>query len=71
MPDTPTPFAVLDSRTPGESMAPLAVKLPAGAIDTLSKQAAVLRCTRTALARTLLLRGLTELQAATAPQEVA
>lgn len=75
MTSNPTPFVVADHRRPGEPMAALHLKLPAAALDLLEQQAARLRCSRAGLARTLLLRGLEQLQQleqqTTTAQEVA
>ena len=51
---------------PGEPMATLPLKLPADAVPRLQAQADRLRCNRTALGRALLLRGLEQLEEATA-----
>jgi hypothetical protein len=50
-------------------MASLPLKLPADAVPRLQAQADRLRCNKTALGRTLLLRGLEELEQATAEQK--
>jgi hypothetical protein len=47
-------------------MATLPLKLPADAVPRLQAQADRLRCNRTALGRALLLRGLEQLEEATA-----
>jgi len=59
------PLVVLDLRCPGQPMAPLPVKLPAAIAAQLQAQADRLGCCRTALARTLLMQGLAQLEAAT------
>jgi hypothetical protein len=58
-------FVVLDHRCPDQPMAPLTVKVPAAVSAQLQAQAARLGCCRTALARTLQLQGLAQLEAAT------
>ena len=62
---SPAPLLVLDHRCPGQPMATLPVKLPAAALAQLQAQADRLGCSRTALARTLLLQGLAQLAAST------
>ena len=64
---TPTPFVVPDCRRPGQPMATLPVKVPPVALEQLQAMADRLGCNRTALARTLLLQGLAQLQAGTTP----
>lgn len=64
MPATPSTFTVPDLRRPGQAMAPLPIKLPADAMAGLQAQADRLGCSRSALARALLVRGLAELEAA-------
>ncbi|MEB3353413.1 MAG: hypothetical protein VKM34_04155 [Cyanobacteriota bacterium] len=54
---------VPDLRTPGHPMAPLPLKIPAAVMATLQAQADRLGTSRGALARTLVLRGLEQLQA--------
>ena len=71
MDPAPFPFVVPDLRNPGEAMASLPLKLPADALAQLQAQADRLRCNRGALARTLIVRGLEELQQAAAAAEVA
>ena len=71
MDPTAAPFVVPDLRNPGEAMASLPLKLPAAALAQLQAQANHLRCNRGALARTLIVRGLEQLQQATAAQRVA
>ena len=66
MPPTPAPFVVPDLRAPGEPMGSLPLKLPADSLAQLQAQADRLRCNRGALARTLIVRGLEQLQQATA-----
>ena len=68
---TPFPFVVPDLRAPGEPMSSLPLKLPAPTLAQLQAQADRLRCNRGALARTLIVRGLEQLQQATAAQGVA
>lgn len=58
-------FVVLDHRCQGQPMAPLPVKVPAAVAAQLQAQADRLGCNRTALARTLLLQGLAQLEAVT------
>lgn len=67
----PTPFVVPDTRTPGQPMGPLPLKLPTDALARLQAQADRLRCNRGALARALLLERLEQLEQATAQQEAA
>ncbi len=67
----PTPFVVPDTRTPGQPMACLPLKLPTDALAQLQAQADRLRCNRGALARALLLQGLEQLQQASAQQGAA
>jgi hypothetical protein len=52
-------------------MASLPLKLPADALTQLQAQADRLRCNRGALARTLIVRGLEQLQQTALAQEVA
>lgn len=59
----PAPFLIPDCRRPGVAMASVPVKLPAEAAEQLQAAADRIGCSRTALARTLLLRALAELQA--------
>jgi len=56
------PFIIPDLREPGQPMASLPIKLPLSAHDELQAQADRLRCNRSALARTLLIRGLVQLE---------
>ncbi len=56
------PFIIPDLRDPGQPMASLPIKLPLSALDALQAQAERLRCNRSALARTLLIRGLVQLE---------
>ena len=58
-------LVVLDHRCPGQAMAALPIKVPAAVAAQLQAQADRLGCSRTALARTLLLQGLAQLQAGT------
>lgn len=60
---TPRHLIAADYRQPGQPMAPLPLKIPAAAVSRLKTQAERLNCTRAALARTLLLKGLEELEA--------
>lgn len=62
----PLPFVVPDLRAPGQPMAALPIKLPAPALADLQAAADRFQCSRGALARTLLLKGLQQLQQATA-----
>jgi hypothetical protein len=62
---TPTPFVVPDHRCPGQPMGTMPLKLPTAALAQLQAQADRLGCNRTALARTLLLQGLAQLEAVT------
>lgn len=55
-----------DLRSPHAAMASLPVKLPASLLARLRDQADRLGCSRGALARTLIVRGLEQLEAATA-----
>lgn len=57
------PFLIPDCRRPGEPMAALPLKLPQAAAVQLQATAERLGCSRTALARALLLNGLAQLQA--------
>ena len=66
----PLPFVVPDQRAPGEAMASLPLKLPADALAQLQAQSDRLRCNRGALARTLIVRGLAQLEQATTAQGV-
>lgn len=61
MPPIPSTFTVPDLRRPGQAMGAVPVKLPADAIASLQAQADRLGCSRSALARALLVRGLAEL----------
>ena len=58
-------LVVLDHRCPGQAMAALPIKVPAPVAAQLQAQADRLGCSRTALARTLLLQGLAQLAAST------
>lgn len=60
-----TPFVLADYRRTNEVMATLPLKLPSDAITQLQAQADWLRCNRGALARTLIIRGLEQLQETT------
>ncbi len=64
---SPAPFVVPDHRCPGQPMATLPVKVPPVALEQLQAMADRLGCNRTALARTLLLQGLAQLQAGATP----
>ena len=59
----PQPFVIADCRRPGEPMAALPLKLPQAAAVQLQATAERMGCSRTALARALLLNGLAQLQA--------
>ena len=59
-----SPFAPLDLRCLEEPMQPFGLKLPADLIERIGRQAAYLKTTRAALARTLVLRALEELEQA-------
>ena len=61
----PAPFVVPDHRRPGQPMGTMPLKLPPAALAQLQAQADRLGCSRTALARTLLLQRLAELEAGT------
>jgi len=67
----PVPFVVPDLRAPGEAMTSLPLKLPVVTMAQLQAQADRLRCNRGALARTLIVRGLEQLQQAPTAQGVA
>ena len=54
-------FVVGDYRHPGRPMAALQIKLPVNAIDDLGHRAQALGCSRGALARDLIVRGLAQL----------
>jgi hypothetical protein len=56
------PFAIPDLRETCQPIASLPIKLPLFALDALQTQADQLRCNRTTLARTLLIRGLKQLE---------
>ena len=71
MPAVPVPFVVPDTRTPGLPMAALPLKLPAPAVAQLQQQADRLGCSRSALARALLLQALADLQQATTAGDAA
>jgi len=58
-------LVVLDHRCPGQAMAALPIKVPAAVAAQLQAKADRLGCSRTALARTLLLQGLAQLEAVT------
>ena len=66
----PLPFVVPDLRSPGQPMGSLPIKIPAVVLADLQAQADRLGCNRGALARTLLVRGLQQLQQANAAQGV-
>lgn len=51
-----------EHRTPGEPMKALPIKLPLDELNRLHNQAERLRCFPSALARTLVIRGLDQLQ---------
>lgn len=68
MDPAPVPFVVPDHRHPGEPMQSLPLKLPAFAVAQLQAQSDRLHCNRGALARTLILRGLEQLQQAAAAE---
>jgi hypothetical protein len=55
-------FVVPDFRSGDGVMTPLPLKLPAFAIDQLRRHADAMGCTRSALARALLVRGLQGLE---------
>jgi|688.fasta_scaffold195466_3 hypothetical protein len=57
------PFLIGDHRLPGKPMKSFPLKLPADALLRLQSQADRLKCNKTALGRTLLLKGLKELEA--------
>ncbi len=59
-----SPFAPLDLRCPDEPMQPFGLKLPADLIQRIGRQAASLKTTLAALARTLVLRALEQLEQA-------
>lgn len=65
------PIVIHDLRDPSQPMGCLALKLPAVAITELQARADRLRCSRSALARTLLMDGLVKLSRNTADQGVA
>lgn len=56
------PFTIPDLREPGQPMASLPIKLPLSALEALQAQADRMRCNHTALARTILLRELAQLE---------
>lgn len=56
------PFTIPDLRQPGQPMASLPIKLPLSTLEALQAQADRMRCNRTALARTLVIRGLQMLE---------
>jgi hypothetical protein len=62
-------FQLTDYRRPGLPMTPLALKLPQEATEQLGEIAKRWGCTRTAVGRALLLRGLAEMVSATASSE--
>lgn len=64
-------FVVPDHRQPGEPMQSVPLKLPAAAVAQLEALAERLRCNRGALARTLIVSGLQQLEQATTTQGVA
>jgi hypothetical protein len=61
----PRPLVITDHRTPGQPMACLPLKIPADSLAQLQATATRLHCGRGALARTLIVRGLEQLQQAT------
>lgn len=67
MQSSPAPFVVADHRRPGEPMQSLPLKLPAPAVAQLQAQADRLQCNRGALARTLIVQGLQQLEQAAGP----
>lgn len=62
----PRPFPLPDLRDPSRPMATLPVKLPAAALEALQDRADRLQCGRSALARTLIVQGLEQLESAAA-----
>ncbi|MEY3463978.1 MAG: hypothetical protein RLZZ468_1756 [Cyanobacteriota bacterium] len=57
-----TPLIVPDTRRPGALLPPLSLRLPAALVADLDGQAARLGCSRAALSRALLSRGVAQLQ---------
>ena len=64
------PFLIADHRLPGEPMKSFPLKVPADALLRLQSQADRLKCNKTALGRTLLLKGLKELEATSSESEL-
>jgi hypothetical protein len=59
-------FPLIDMRCPGSPMVGLPLKLPADLVEALQNRAERLQCSRGALARALVCRGLAELETAAA-----
>ena len=59
-------FPLADLRRPGQPMVALPVKIPADLLQQLEHRADRLTCSRGALARALIVRGLSELETAAA-----
>lgn len=66
MPNEMRPLLIRDWRRPGQSMEALPLKLPADLLKALQHRADRLGCSRAALARDLVARGLSDLEAAAA-----
>ena len=64
-------IVIHDLRDPWLPMGTMSLKIPTAAIDELQVIADRQRCSRSALARTLLMNGLVKLSRGTADQEVA
>ena len=62
----PPPLVVPDYRRPGVAMPSIPVKLPPDLLEALQHRAERLGCSRGALARVLIARGLSDLEAAAA-----
>jgi len=62
----PTPPLIRDWRNPGQPMTSIPVKLPPDLVEGLMHRAQLLGCSRAALARDLIARGLADLETAAA-----
>jgi len=58
-----TQLLLTEQRTTGEPMRPLPLRLPAAQLERLNSHAERLRCYPTALARSLVCRGLDQIEA--------
>lgn len=61
-----SPIVLRDWRRPGQPFRNLAIKFPAAEMETLQGWAERLQCSRSSLARTLVLQGLEQIETAIA-----